>query len=655
MEQYRQVFIEEAREHIEILKNPKNVDALNKIFRSAHTLKSSSAMMGFKDISDLAHTMEDVFDDLRKGGQVSSDLIDVLLDCVDALAARLNNIENKIDEEIEVTKFVERLREVSKTVESAVLERKEMPPEEHYPKEDRISFDENEKNKIMDTLENGGKCFLVHVKFTDDCAFKSIRANMVLDNLADKGEVVKTVPSRHEIGEEKIGSEFKIVLASRFGEKEIEDCLKAVSEVDKVHVVPIDTNFFEGKEFVSKVQTTRKSKPTVDIRSAQIVRVHFDQLDKLMNLAGELVINKAALLELTSDIKRHALKRVTQNIDRLTADLQDLVTQIRMVPVSQIFDRFPRLVRDLSKKVGKKIDLVLEGREIEVDRTVLDQIGEPLVHLIRNSVDHGIEPPDERRRRGKNPTGKIRLTAQRKGDHVIIEIEDDGAGIDPEKVKKSAIEKGFISEVEAEKMSKEQLTNLIFLPGMSTAKEVTETSGRGVGMDVVKSKITNLRGKIDLETQVGVGTKVTLKIPLTLAIIKALIVKDSNQTFAIPTTQVSEIVLVNREKVKPLGGLKATVVRGRLLPLLHLHNLLNLQGGEEPEQLEVLVIHGSNKDEEFGLVVDSVVRQQEIMIKPLDEALADIKGLSGVTILGDGQVVLVLEPAEFISRDLKLS
>jgi two-component system chemotaxis sensor kinase CheA len=362
------------------------------------------------------------------------------------------------------------------------------------------------------------------------------------------------------------------------------------------------------------------------------------------------VINKIALLQATSDLQNDGLKRLTGNIDRLTADLQDLAMEIRMVPVSQIFDRFPRLVRDLARKKGKEINLVVEGKEIEVDRTVLDEIGQPLIHIIRNSVDHGIESPDERKQCGKDPTGTLRLVAKRDGEQVIIEVSDDGAGIDPEKVKKSAMKKGFLSEAEAEKMSSEQLTNLIFLPGMSTSKTITETSGRGVGMDVVKTKTDALGGSVNMETVVGIGTKISLTLPPTLAIVTSLLVNDANQTFAIPTNTVSEIVRVNREKVKSLGSFRAIVVRGRVLPLRHLYELLGLKGADEPEYLEVLVTRGSNEDKKVGLAVDSVIGQQEIMIKPLADTMLNVKGYSGFTILGNGRAIPVLDIAHFINQ-----
>jgi two-component system chemotaxis sensor kinase CheA len=660
MEQYREAFIEEAREHIETVtqsllileKDPKNTDALNNIFRSAHTLKGSSGMMGFKDLQNLSHAMEDIFDGLRKGGQVSSDLIDVLLECIDALTRRLENIQNGTDEQIEVKPFVKKLHKFSKETQDTDLSREETLPEEKSPEEiDSVSLCEKEKKQIEKALKAGNKCFLVAVKFSDDCSFRSLRANMVLQNLADKGKVVKTTPKIEDDATEEIGSELKIVFITKFSKKESEECAKSVCEVDQVQVEAFDIDSPKRKEATQKVKTENKTKSTIDARTAQTVRVHFEQLDKLMNLTGELVINKIALLQTTSDIKNDGLRRLTGNIDRLTADLQDLAMEIRMVPVSQIFDRFPRLVRDLARKKGKKINLIVEGREIEVDRTVLDEIGQPLIHIIRNSIDHGIESPDERKNCGKDPTGTLRLIAKRRGEQVIIEVSDDGAGIDPEKVKKSAIKKGFISEDEAEQMSSEQLTNLIFLPGMSTSKTITETSGRGVGMDVVKTKTAALGGSVNMETHVGRGTKISLSLPPTLAIVTSLLVKDSNQIFAIPTSGISEIVRVNREQVKSLGEFSAIVVRGHVLPLLNMCDLLGLERTDEPEHFEVLVMHGNNDNGKVALVIDSVVGQQEVMIKPMTETMLNVKGYSGFTILGNGQVVPVVDLQQFISRE----
>ena len=655
-DQYRQLFIEEAREHIDTLtrsllaleKEPQNKDVVNMLFRSAHTLKGSSGMMGFKDFQELTHAMEDVFDGMRQGKPSTSTTISVLLECVDALSLRLKNIQNQVDGEIAVSAFKERLHAPGVSPLGGAQEEKTTPT---TPRSENggINFCEREREVLKKAEGEGERCYMVDLTFSRDCAFKSIRANMLLDKIAELAAVVKTFPDQKELDEEKLGQGFKMVVTSQVDDEAIRRCALQVCEVEHVKVAPFNSTALPDPTDKPAGLASEESKSFVDVKSAQTVRVKFEQLDKLMNWVGELVINKIALLQVTADSRNEALKRIAENIDRLTADLQDLVMQVRMVPVSQVFDRFPRLVRDLSLKKGKKIDLVMEGRDIEVDRTVLDEIGEPLIHLLRNSIDHGVETPEQRRSTEKPETGRISLSAVRNGDHVIIEVEDDGAGIDPEKIRRAAVRKGFAAEAEAEKLSQDQLINMIFLPGFSTAGEITEISGRGVGMDVVKTKIAVLGGSVHLETQVGRGTKTVIKLPLTLAIIQAILVKDSGQTFAIPTSQVSEIVRARKSDVKSLGRTDAILVRDRVVPVVHLHRVLGLEGLDE-EDLELLITYLGDEEAKLGLVVDSVLRQQDILVKTLGETLAGIRGVSGATILGDGQVVLVLEVAQLVGR-----
>jgi two-component system chemotaxis sensor kinase CheA len=668
-DQYRQLFIEEAKEHIETItksmlileKEPENQEVVNALFRSAHTLKGSSGMMGFKDFQELTHAMEDVFDDMRKGNHASSNLISVLLNCVDALSQRLDNIQNKVEGEIEVGQLKSKLQSIKTQLQTPEPEKKkEVKPSATENK--TIELNQNEKDMVKQAEATGEQCFIIDLKFSDDCGFKSIRASMVLDKIAEVAKVVKTVPGYEDLDEQKLSQGFKMAVTSKFDEKTIEQCAQQVLEVEHVNVASFNASVPSVKDtpvstpaennYTETIENKKVVKVQTDPQATQSVRVKFDQLDKLMNWVGELVINKIALLQVTADSRNDSLKRITENIDRLTADLQDLVMEVRMVPVSQVFDRFPRLVRDLSLKKGKKIELVMEGREIEVDRTVLDEIGEPLIHLLRNSVDHGVEMPEDRAKSSKSETGKITLLAQRNGNQVIIEVLDDGAGIDPEKIKESAFKKGFASQAELDKMSKEQLINLIYLPGLSTAKEVNETSGRGVGMDVVKTKIVALGGTVQVESQIGKGTKTIIKLPITLAIIQAILVKDTTQTFAIPTSQVSEIVRVKKGDVKSLGKTNAIIVRDRVIPMVHLHQLLGLPDSNEDE-FELLITYFGDENTKVGLVVDSVMRQQDILVKSLNETFAKIKGISGATILGDGQVVLVLDVGQFVSKLLK--
>ncbi len=655
-DQYRQLFIEEAKEHLDNLtqcllaleKAPQNPEVVNTLFRSAHTLKGSSGMMGFKDFQELTHAMEDVFDGMRKGNPPNSSLISTLLECVDALSLRLENIQSGAEEEISVAQYKEKLKANPPTSTAP-----QKPVQFTTAAENSVfELEENEKDAVKKAESTGEQGFLIELNFSSDCAYKTIRANMILSKLGEVAEIIRTSPNQNELAEENLNDGFKLALTSRLDQQALLVSVQQILEVENVKVSPITLPENRGLEHKASVPANEEAKVLSDVRSAQTVRVKFDQLDKLMNWVGELVINKIALLQVTADSRNEGLKRITENIDRLTADLQDLVMQVRMVPVSQIFDRFPRLVRDLSLKKGKKIELVMEGKEIEVDRTVLDEIGEPLIHLLRNSIDHGIETPSERENAHKDPVGTIKLSAQRNGDHVIIVVEDDGFGIDPEKIKKSALKKGFATEADIEKMTNDQLINLIFQPGFSTANGVTDTSGRGVGMDVVKTKISALGGTVNLETHLGLGTKIVIKLPLTLAIIQAILVNDSTQTFAIPTSQVSEIVQAKQSDIKSLGKTDAIVVRDHVNPVVHLHELLGLSGNGE-ESLELLITYLGDESTKLGLVVDSVLRQQDILVKSLTETLQGIKGISGATILGDGQVVLVLDVGQFVQRARK--
>jgi len=670
-DQYRQLFIDEAKEHLDTItksmlileKEPENQEVINMLFRAAHTLKGSSGMMGFKDFQELTHNMEDIFDDMRKGNRPSCNLITALLECLDALSQRLENIQNKVDGDIEVEQFKDKLQKAKSQLQ-ILQPQKENESKQSALENNRLDFNENEKELISKAENAGEQCFIINFKFADDCSFKTIRASMVLDKIAEVGRIVKSVPASEEFDEQKLSQGFKMAVTSKLDEETVAKSAKSVLEVESVSISAYNTfappvkktldGLLAENNYVITVENKKIVKVLQDQAATQTVRVKFDQLDKLMNWVGELVINKIALLQITSDNRNDQLKHVTENIDRLTADLQDLVMEVRMVPVSQVFDRFPRLVRDLSLKKGKKIDLVMEGKDIEVDRTVLDEIGEPLIHLLRNSVDHGVEIPEDRVKINKNETGTIKLSAQRNGNQVIIEIQDDGAGIDPEKLKESALKKGFASHAELEKMNKEQLINLIFLPGFSTAKVVTETSGRGVGMDVVKTKISALAGTVHIESQVGQGTKTTIKLPITLAIIQAILVKDTTQTFAIPTSQVSEIVRVNKTDVKSLGKTNAIIVRDRVIPMVHLHQLLGLPDSNEDE-LELLITYLGDENTKMGIVVDSVLRQQDILVKSLNETFAGVKGISGATILGDGQVVLVLDVGQLVNKGYKRS
>jgi len=645
-EQYMEIFIQEAREQLEIMtrslldleKNPENHEVVNEIFRAAHTLKGSSGMMGFTDIQELAHKMEDLFDNIRKGLMTpSSDLIDSIFECIDAIEERINRIEKGERGEGDFSYLIKKI--------------------EDYVKGDEISNEKEifhppnmEELKILaekdDSLEKTGKYLTITVKFSDDCIFKSARAYMVATALKKLGKILRCSSEIKEIENGNFNEPvFTILFATNHKKEEIEEAIKNIPEISEVKIKDFKKTF-EKKSFSSQREgKNSKLRLEADFSPVQTVKVRREELDKLMNLVGELIINKIQLLNASYEHKLDFLKTTINNIDRLTSELQDLVMRIRMVPIEHIFNRFPRLVRDISKKMGKKVNFIMEGKEIEVDRTILEEIGEPILHLLRNAIDHGIEPPEERRKVGKSPEGTVKLAAERKKDHISIIVEDDGAGIDPEKIRKKALEKGVISESEVNAMSDQQLINLIFLPGFSTAEKITETSGRGVGMDIVKTKVEALGGTVNVESTVGKGTRITLTLPLTLAIVKAMLIKVANQTYAIPLSMIAEVIGIKRFELRKIGNIHAIDLRGKILPIFYLRRLLGYSEYEKEKYDALIINKGSSY---FGLIVDSILGMQEIVIKTLDESLKRIRGIAGVTILGNGQVILILDPISLI-------
>jgi len=657
IEQYLEIFIQEAKEQLEIItqslleleKNPKNQEVVNEIFRAAHTLKGSSGMMGFTEIQELTHKMEDVFDSIRKGlTKPSPDLIDVLFECVDALEKRINHLEMGERKEEDFSYLVEKL-------ESCITEKRDAHEEEEISRS--LSIEELKALEAeVNSLGNAGECFFVTVRLNEDCLFKSARAYMIITALEKIGKIVRCFPEIRKMEDGEFNeTTFNVLVMTDYGKEKIGEIVKSVSEVSDIKIKRFKEELQEKGAKPIEIQnkeTHLEPKIEVDFSAVQTIRVRREELDKLMNLVGELVINKIQLLRSSSKHKLDSLKTTLDNIDRLTSELQDLVMRIRMVPIGHIFNRFPRLVRDIARKLGKKVNFIIEGKEIEVDRTVLDEIGEPILHLLRNAIDHGIEPPNKREEVGKPPEGIVKLTAERKRDHILITVEDDGAGLDPEKIKRKALEKGVISEAEANAMTTQQLIDLIFLPGFSTSEKVTETSGRGVGMDIVKTKIEALGGTVQIESAVEKGTKVTLMLPLTLAIIKAMLIKAANQTYAIPLSQIAEVIHIKKSELKKIGNIKAINLRGKALPVFHLRRLLGYLEIEAKNYTAVII---NREPINFGLIIDSIVGMQEIVIKTLDESLKKIEGIAGVTILGDGQVVLILDPANLIAKKRRIN
>ncbi len=679
MSEYKEIFKAESDEHLQQLndsllgleQNPNEMEYINTMFRSAHTLKGMSATMGFSTISELTHEMENLMDMVRKSQvDVSNELIDILFECLDTLEALVDTVDS--DEKVDISHLQANMasamegtlctQDIKETVDSStnIIKNeiiKELPAENESETEINVELSDNEKRAVNDASAEGSRVISLKVILDESCVLKSARSTLVLINITKMGEIIKCEPSEAELEDEKFDLEFTVIFSTKSTDEEIVDTIKKISEVkDVIPTTVSESNGTEKKEQDKKEAETEESNSTNKtavkrpdaVKSIQSVRVNIERLDNLMNLVGELIINKIRLNQLASDLKAKDLDESLANLDRLTNEIQTEVMESRMVPIDQIFSRFPRMVRDLAKSEGKQINLIIEGKEIELDRTVLDEIGDPLVHLLRNAVDHGIESQKERKELGKPVAGLVRLSASRQRNSVLIEVEDDGKGMDPDNLRDIAVKKGIISREEVDKLSDTEALNLIFMPGFSGAKVVTDISGRGVGMDAVKTKIEALGGSVKISSVQGQGSIMKLQLPLTVAIIQSLMVTVANETYAVPLGNVIRDVGIKASDIKTIEGKEVILLRGEVLPLLRLHNVLDCPTEqEEKENLIVVVVErmGSN----IGLVVDELLGQQEVIIKSLDnKLLKNLKGFAGATILGDGSVALILDIATLI-------
>jgi two-component system chemotaxis sensor kinase CheA len=681
LSQYMNIFLEEAEEQLQVLdqglvmleQDWDNQDLLNRIFRAAHTLKGSSASMGFNKIADLTHNMESVLDCFRNGElKVTQEVVDLLLECMDALSELKTELIEERDT-VDVSGLIERLEELQKSgsletgnaknemkseaaeaAASCELDEDNLP---EYFQMQEVFLNDTEEAVAVSAVREGFKIYHIGVELDQDCLMKSVRAFIVFNNLKDMGEVLKTIPSSEEIEEEKFGQGFEIVLISRESQDKLKNIIKSINEVSDVRIqeLAIDSEALEkdsgagpgaaddksGEDHVSRAEKKSVS---------QTVRVDVARLDKLMNLVGELVIERTRLESVSGKIRgvvgseflTEAMEEISLHIARLTGELQEEIMQARMFPIDQVFNRFPRMVRDLSHKFNRDINFIIEGRETELDRTVIEEIGDPLIHLLRNSIDHGIEPPDERLAMGKPAQGTIRLSAAHQENQIVITVEDDGRGMDPQAIKEKAVKKGLVNQQAADKMSDQEALNLIFLPGFSTAQQVTDISGRGVGMDIVRTHIEKINGIIEIHSKKGAGTKFTIKLPLTLAISRSLLIKQGGRIFALPLANVLEIIEIDCSRVQSMQGNKVALVRDSFLSLFLLDYLLG-RGGELPAEGSVPVVVVGVQDKRIGIVVDELVGEQEIVIKSLGGYIGDIHGLAGATIMGDGSVALILD------------
>lgn len=629
---YKKAFIDESRDNLQDMnialldleKDPGRRELIDEMFRHAHTIKGGAASMDYEDISTLAHEMESLMDRLRSQNiEPDSSVTDILYETLDLLEALVEGVAKQEKQEIDITPLIDRLNAVILTGPPLKPEAAEEVPAPAEPGKD--------------TLIKGKYNFQINVKIREDCVFKSIRAMMVLKNLEKIGEIESTVPEVRDIEDEKFDRSISVFLTTKENEEAILKVVGSVSEIETVDVLPVSRPSLPS----TKVPVSSKAK-------AQTVRVDIGRLDKLMDLVGELVIDKARLIRIDSMHEISELSETVAHLDRLISDIQEEVMQARLVPVDMIFNRFPRMVRDLAKAGDKKIDLTMEGTEIEVDRTILDKISDPLIHVLRNAVDHAIESAAERKSAGKPEAGSVKLAASRERAHVFVEVTDDGKGMDPDDILKKALEKGAVTPEDAAKLNDQEKLMLICVPGFSTAETVTVVSGRGVGMDVVKSTLESLGGTLVIDSKKGQGSKFTLQLPLTMAIARSLLITVQQEIFAVPLANVQEIVRVMAEDVKTAKGEEVIILRGRVIPLIRLDKKLGLSSSQEKKsEFNALVVEVGNK--RAGFVVDALLGQQEIVIKSLDAHLKKVKGYAGATILGDGRPAFILDVPSLLS------
>ncbi|MGQ9536846.1 MAG: chemotaxis protein CheW [Actinomycetota bacterium] len=669
--QYKELFINEAQEHLEALnqsmveleKDPGNPDVLTEIFRSAHTLKGMSATMGFDQLTELTHEMENVLDGLRSGDiEASTEIVDLLFSCLDLLGAIVASIAEEGGRAVDTQPVIKALREAyggkpvsgvkaGRVAAGAVAREKQAPVREKVGWEEKAPEGRTEG----EVVEGGEREIRLLVTLDRDCALKSVRVFMIFKKLSRVGRITGSQPSVEELEDEKFDRSFEVTLLTRESEENLRRDLLTIAEVSEVQFLPLGEE--APAEEVAEAREEGKETPVPEAHPelttlaapvrTQSVRVNIARLDNLMNLIGELVINRTRLQEIASSYNIPELREALAQTARLTAELQDEVMKTRMVPVDHIFNRFPRMVRDLARNRGKEIDFAMEGRDIELDRTILDEISDPLMHLLRNAVDHGIDSPEEREARGKPRRGRITLAARRDRNYVSIEVSDDGQGIDERRIYEAAVRAGLVSPEEKRVLSDEEILRILTTPGFSTAQEVSGVSGRGVGLDVVRSKVESLGGMLVMQTTQGEGTTFAMKLPLTLAIIQALLVRVQGETYAIPLGTISETAVISAHEIRYVSNQEVIFLRDETLPLLRLARCLGLPEEDGRGVFPVVVVEVTPRT--VAIAVDELVGQQEIVITSLDKFLKGIRGFGGATILGTGEVALILDIPSLIS------
>ena len=683
--QYLEIFLDESNEHLQTLsdqliileKEPDNSDTINEIFRAAHSLKGMAGTMGYKRMQNLTHDMENVFSEVRNGNmEVNSNLVDVLFQCLDALETYVDNIRETQDEGTDDNEPIIKALNAfiasegkGNAAPAAKKEEASAATASAAPADDKdMPLADFEKNAVNEALKKNLHVYKIKVSVDENCILKAARAFLVFKNLEGHGDIIKSEPSVQDIEDEKFDFDFSIIVVTEEKYDNIIALIKNVSEIKDAAGQEITQPFpeeqteeaKEEKKETSAVSQTAKpaaakpaaKKPTSTGKTSgsvsHTVRVDIEKLDVLMNLVSELIIAKNGLVS-ASHVEGDEAAALNQSfteqieyLERVTTNLHESVMKVRMMPIESVFSRFPRMIRDLNKKLGKKMELYMSGEDTELDRTVIDEIGDPIMHLLRNSADHGLESAEIRKERGKSEVGSIFLDAFQEGNNVVIEVRDDGNGIDTEKVKAKAVEKGTITQEQADVMTDKEAIDLLFRPSFSTAEKVTDVSGRGVGLDVVKSMIEALGGDVEVKTKYGEGSTFSIRLPLTLAIIQALMVKLGDEKYAISLGSIETIEDIPVSDIKYVHAKEVIHLRGNVIPLIRLRDLLDVPGEpEESENITVVVVRKGDK--QAGLVVDSLIGQMEIVIKSLGKYIRINKMISGATILGDGSVALIID------------
>ncbi|OEF96288.1 chemotaxis protein CheA [Desulfuribacillus alkaliarsenatis] len=675
--QYLDMFIDESKEHLqaindnllELEKNPKDIDIVKNVFRSAHTIKGMSATMGFEDIANLTHELENVLDQVRNEiTEITPEIMDVIFQSVDLLEGMVYSIIEGSDGKANVAPLVEQLKAIASGQQPTAKETKQATSTDNKSDGNVDGsyghlLDEYQKTVILQSQSTGHNALHISISLSKDCMLKAARVFMIFDALEGLGEVILADPAVEDLEDEKFDLSFELVFLTAESKDLIKGKLVNISEVAEVEIKNIDLTISsededikadveptvsesaldsskqEQKQPTEKNQAAMKTKPI----SSKTIRVDIERLDVLMNLFSELVIDRGRLEQIARELGHSELVESVEHMSRISGDLQNLILNMRMVPIEQVFNRFPRMIRDLSKDLNKKVELDIKGADTELDRTVIDEIGDPLVHLLRNSLDHGLESPEERIKKGKPETGKIQLHAYHSGNHVFIEIIDDGNGLDRQKILNKAIERGLLTEEQGNQMSDQQVFMLLFQSGFSTAKVVTDVSGRGVGLDVVRSKIEALSGQVHIESKLGEYTKFQIELPLTLSIIQSMLIRISDEKYAIPLSSIIETAVFSKKDIYLVQGQQVIDFRGHIVPLVSLEKVFAIPRADEVEDDEVSVIVVKKGDKMAGLIVDDFIGQQEIVLKNLGTYLPNVFAISGATILGDGQVALIID------------